>query len=70
MQHTTPQGTVINKGDVVRINDDSGWLGDCGLTVPTRRNLAQVVRPGPITILQIEGVGIRGCVDEFLAVVN
>jgi hypothetical protein len=60
--HRTRYGETLNVGDVVRIEDD----GDCGLLFTTRRRLAQVLRPGPITILNVEGVGIRSCIDEYL----
>src|SRR5688500_3575812 len=69
--HTNQHGEVIREGDVVRINDDSpGWTGDCGLTLPSRRQLAKVVKPGPICILELDNGEIKGCIDTFITVVN
>lgn len=61
----------LKEGDVVRINDDStDWIGDSHLGKRTRRNLAKIIKPGPICILEIHNGEIRGCVDEFLTVVS
>lgn len=58
--HTNRYGEPLAPGQRVYIDDDP----DTQLTPLTRARPARIIRAGPLCIIDVDGVGVRGCVDR------